>query len=260
MARLRTRKNSAAAADPSPLPAERLSELHRLEARLGYCFQDLTLLERSLTHKSFAHLSGALEPDQDRVQDYESLEFLGDAILGFLVSEFLFRTYPSHPEGELSRIKSFLVSTKQLFLLSENLGVGNFVRLSHGEEKTGGRKKKAILADLFESVTAAICLDGGIESAREFVLTQFRSHLQKIAQAQLNFKDHKSTLQEQLHLLGFQEPSYRVVKELGPDHRKRFVIEVRINGKSLAKASGGSKKEAQQKAAQIAIQTLDQIR
>ena len=241
---------------PSTFSSARLLELHNLEKTLGHCFKDLTLLDRSLTHKSFLHRPETPNAESGAPRDYESLEFLGDSILGLVISEFLFRNYPAHTEGALSRIKSFLVSREQLFLLSQKLDLGQFIRLSHGEEKTGGRKKKAILADLFESLTAAIYLDGGVEPARDFILSQFRPHLSALAREKLEFGDYKSALQEKLHLLGFSEPDYRVVGELGPDHRKKFVIEVRVNGKSLAKASGRSKKEAQQSAAQIAIEKL----
>lgn len=261
--RLRSGKNRSdidtGAVPDSSLSLTRVSELSRLETSLGYSFQDQALLERSLTHRSFVHRLETPEPDRGIEQDYESLEFFGDAILGFVVSEFLFLTYPTHPEGELSRIKSFLVSTDQLAHLSHNLRMGDFVRLSYGEEKTGGRNKRAILADLFESVTAAIYLDGGIDATREFILSQLRPHLQRIAEEKFDFKDHKSTLQEQVHLMGFSVPHYQVVDELGPDHKKEFTVEVRVNGKFLARASGRSKKEAQQHAAQLAIETLDQV-
>lgn len=237
------------------LPEGRPAQLRELETRIGYTFREAALLDRSLTHSSFSHRLGRPEQTEEW-QDYEALEFLGDSILGFVVSEVLFRTYPARSEGELSRIKSFLVSTEQLFVLSQQLGLGRFMRLSYGEEKTGGRAKKAILADLFESVTAAIYLDGGLEAARRFILSQFDSRLQQIAQKALDCKDFKSALQEQLHLLGLAEPRYRVVDELGPDHSKKFVVEVRVGDRSLAQAVGKSKKEAQQKAAEIAIRAL----
>lgn len=241
---------------PPTLSRDRLSELYKLEKSLGYSFKDRTLLDRSLTHRSFVHRPGVFSPDEQISQDYESLEFLGDSILGFIISEFLFRNYPAHPEGVLSRIKSFLVSREQLCLLSQELELGQFILLSYGEEKTGGRRKKAILADLFESLIAAIYLDGGVGPARQFILSRFRPHLREISREKLDFGDYKSALQEKLHLLGLSEPHYLVVDESGPDHRKEFLVEVRVKDKSLARASGKSKKEAQQGAAQIAIETL----
>lgn len=261
LGRLRAKRRSEAEShlvwEASPLSKKRLNELREVEKILGYSFRSPKLLDRALTHKSFVHETSG-EGEEKSCHDYESLEFLGDSILGLLISEFLFRNYPTRPEGELSKIKSFLVSAGQLYLLSQKLGLGRFTRLSYGEEKTGGRNKKAILADLFESVTAAIYLDGGLEAARGFILSQFGSRFQKIAQEKLEFKDYKSSLQEQLHLMGYPEPRYRVVDEVGPDHNKQFVVEVRVKNRFLAKATGKSKKEAQQLAAQIAMEVLEE--
>jgi len=144
-----------------------LKDLQELQRRLDYSFKDTVLLERALTHSSFAYerrsgIEGAVS------EDYESMEFLGDTILGFLISEHLFLSQPSRSEGELSKIRSFLVSANHLASLSQELDLGAFLRLGHGEEKTGGREKKALLADLFESLIAAIYLDGGFEPTRRF--------------------------------------------------------------------------------------------
>ena len=239
----------------STLSEERLSEFQRLEGTLDYRFKNPVLLERALTHKSLVYERSSFSKKTD--QHYEGLEFLGDSILAFVISEFLFLSYPNRSEGELSKIRSLLVSANQISLLSKNLGLGDFLRLSHGEEKTGGRRKKAILADLFESLIAAIHLDGGVESSRPFILSQFQAHFKKIAQKELQFKDYKSTLQERLHVLGLPEPHYGIVSETGPQHEKQFVVEVQVSGKRLAQAGGKSKKEAQQQAAQIAIETLN---
>ncbi|MDA2933685.1 ribonuclease III [Acidobacteria bacterium AH-259-D05] len=232
--------------------------LQELEARLGYSFTNTELLERALTHTSFTYeqrssLSG------DTSKDYESLEFLGDTILNFLISEYLFQANPSRTEGELSKIRSFLVSANHLASLSRELDLGAFLRLGHGEEKTGGRQKKALLADLFESLTAAIYLDGGLEPTRRFIFAQFSSRLEEIAEEQLDVRDRKSLLQERLQARGFSEPTYRVIDELGPDHKKEFVIEVYVKDKCLARASGRSKKEAQQRAAEQALEKLDDL-
>ena len=235
-----------------------LKNLQELQRRLGYSFKDTVLLERALTHSSFAYeRRSGLEGEGS--EDYESMEFLGDTILGFLISEHLFLNHPSRSEGELSKIRSFLVSAKLLASLSQELDLGAFLRLGHGEEKTGGRKKRALLADLFESLIAAIYLDGGFEPTRRFVFSRFSSRLEEIAQEQLDFQDSKSLLQEQLHARGFTEPTYRVVEELGPDHSKKFSVEVHIEDKLLAKASGRSKKEAQQKAAGKALEGLEDL-
>ena len=235
-----------------------LKDLQELQRRLDYSFKDPALLDRALTHSSFAYeMRSGLEGEVSK--DYESMEFLGDTILGFLISEHLFLSQPSRSEGELSKIRSFLVSANHLASLSQELDLGAFLRLGHGEEKTGGRKKKALLADLFESLIAAIYLDGGFEPTRRFVFSRFSSRLEEIAEEQLDFQDSKSLLQEQLHARGFTEPTYQVVEELGPDHSKKFVVEVHIEDKLLAKASGESKKEAQQRAAGKALEGLEDL-
>lgn len=190
-------------------------------------------------------------------KDYECLEFLGDSVLDLILSEHLFRSQPDRTEGELSKIRSFLVSSSELAARSSRLGLGRYLKLSYGEEKTGGRDKKAILADVFESIVAAIYLDRGLNAARSFVLAQFQDHLKQAASNQLNLGDFKSQLQERLHGLGFPEPRYRVISELGPEHRKTFLIEVRNLNQTLARAQGTSKKQAEQRAAQLAIVSLD---
>ena len=229
---------------------QRSEQLEQLQVRLDYSFKDLSLLDHALTHRSFAHESGS--PGAD----YEAMEFLGDSVLGLAISEHLFRADPNRLEGELSKLKGLLVSKPELAELSSRLDLGSFLRLSHGEEKTGGRRKKAILADAFESVVGAIYLDGGFEAARKFILDQFRDHLLRAARRKLELRDFKSTLQELLHAQGLQGPSYRVVKETGPNHRKVFLVEVRSKKRLLGQASGRAKKEAEQNAAQIALGEL----
>jgi len=239
-------------------PSARLKELQELEARLGYSFTNRRLLERALTHTSFTNeQKSSLEGETS--ESYEVLEFLGDSILGYLISEHLFRTHPSLNEGELSKIRSYLVSANHLASLSRELDLGAFLRLGHGEEKTGGRKKEGLLADLFESLVAAISLDGGLEPTRRFVLWRFGSGLEKLAQEELDFQDDKSLLQEKLHSRGLREPTYRVVEELGPDHSKKFVVEVHIRGQCWGKASGKTKKEAQQRAAGKTLERFEEI-
>ncbi len=242
------RRDSISAVRLSP---ERILQLRELEAKLGYTFRDRNLVEQALTHKSYAHECG-----NGKNTDYESLEFLGDSILGFVISEFLYLTYPELSEGELSKIKSQLVSAQQLHLLSQDLDLGRFLNLSRGEDQTGGRRKRALLADLFESLTAAVYLDGGIRPARSFILRRFRKRFEEIAKDEMPYKDHKSALQERLHGMGSPSPNYEVVKESGPDHRKEFLVSVSSEGTVLAHGSGRSKKAAEQKAAEQAIAKL----
>ncbi len=220
---------------------------------MGHRFRRKRVLERALTHRSFAHEAGT--PGQH----YESLEFLGDSVLELVISESLYLANPDRPEGELSKTRSFLVSKPELANLSGRLGLGRYLRLSHNEEKTGGRSRNTILADAFESVIAAIYLDGGLEAARSFILNQFRDHLKKDARDELELGNYKSRLQERLHVLGGREPSYRVIHESGPQHSKTFLIEVRGLDRVLARAQGTSKKRAEQRAARLALVELNPL-
>lgn len=240
------------------LTNERLAQLQGLEARLGYQFKDISLLDRALTHRSFAHESGSVSR-QEQHAHYESLEFLGDAVLGFLISEYLVLSFPTRREGELSKIKGYLVSTSQLSDCSNRLGLQEFLRLSRGEEKTGGRRKQAILADLFESLVGALYLDTGINGARSFVLDQFQPLLRLVADRQLDYRDYKSTLQEKIQGSGLPGPRYQVIKEEGPDHSKQFSVRVFSGDRELGEGRGSSKKAAQQEAARTALDSLDTV-
>ena len=237
----------------SDLTAKRLRRLAELEGKIGYRFRDRGLLDRALTHRSFAYESSM---EGQPVGDYESLEFLGDAILGFLIAEFLYLTYFDLSEGEFTKIRAHLVSTRQLSTLSKVLDLGAFMNFSRGEEKTGGPNKKAILADVFESLVAAIYLDGEMNAAREFVLSQFEPRFAEIARGELTFRDYKSALQESLHRLGRSSPRYRVLSETGPEHRKEFLVSVNCEGQELSRGSGKTKKEAEQQAAERTLQRL----
>ena len=193
------------------------------------------------------------------VFDNESMEFLGDSILGFVIAAMLFREFPQHNEGQKSKMKASLVSAASLARLAEGLELGEFLILGRGEEKTGGRRKHAIIADCYEALIAAIYLDGGIEPAQRFVEGQFASLIgeAKRTGAGADFTDDwKSALQEFLQSRGRGLPAYRLADEVGPDHRKRFVVEVVVEGDSIARAEGRSKKEAAQSAARAALEKL----
>jgi ribonuclease-3 len=222
-----------------------------LEEALGYEFKDTALLLRALTHRSYIN-----EHEEEAHCHNESLEFLGDAILGFLVSAQIYRLFPSAGEGDLSKVKAYLVSAANLVKLAANVGLGDHLRLGRGEDKTGGRHKRAILADAFEALLGAIYLDGGVDAAAGFVARQLGPLLANLRPERPHFGDFKSALQEQLHELGRAEPSYQVVDEIGPDHRKTFVVQVLVDDQVVARASGRSKKEAQQEAARIALESL----
>jgi ribonuclease-3 len=237
------------------IPPERLRELGVVSNRLGYAFRFPGVLDCALTHRSYANISQVTE---EALRDYESLEFLGDAVLGFVISEALLVHYPQLDEGELTKMKASLVSTGQLFSLSESLGLGQYILLSPGEAKTGGRGKSSILADVFESVVAAIYLDGGMTPARQFILAQFEGLLES-AGDEIGSGDFKSRLQEHLHSVGGSSPSYLVLSEEGPDHHKQFRVEVRTNGQALAEGTGTSKKMAEKDAAEKALRSLGVI-
>jgi len=221
-----------------------------LESLLGYRFRDQQWLIRALTHRSFVNEQG------EEYRHNESLEFLGDSVLGFLVSARIFQRFPDLSEGDLSKLKAYLVSAVNLVHLAERIKLGEFLRLSRGEEKTGGRMKKAILVDSYEAILGAIYLDGGVEAASEFLERELGQIFERPDLRQLTYGDFKSALQEHLHNLSYPEPIYRVVGEIGPDHKKTFVVEVIIQDRVVAQASGKSKKEAQQAAAQQALERL----
>jgi ribonuclease-3 len=230
------------------------SELAPLEQRIGYRFRDRGLLEHALTHRSRVH-----EDASGGVFDNESMEFLGDSVLGFVVADMLFREFPQHNEGQKSKLKASLVSAAALAKLGEAIQLGDFLILGRGEEKTGGRRKHAIIADCYEALIAAIYLDGGIEPAKAFIRPQFESLLEEARRtgaAAAFTDDWKSALQEWLQSGGRGLPVYRLADEIGPDHRKRFVVEVLIDGEPVARADGRSKKEAAQAAAKAALERL----
>ncbi len=188
--------------------------------------------------------------------DNESLEFLGDAVLGFVMADMLFHRYPTHSEGYKSKVKASIVSAAALTRLAEEIDLGRFVLLGRGEEKTGGRQKHAILADSYEALIAAIYLDGGVEAARAFIVSQFGPLIAAAGDraAEATFTaDWKSALQEWLQAEGRGLPQYRVAAAEGPDHRKRFDVEVLVGGAVYGRAEGRSKKDAEQHAARAAL-------
>ena len=228
-------------------------EFDDLQQRIGYRFTDRGLLEHALTHKS-----RAAEDVSGGVSDNESLEFLGDAVLGLVIADALFRRYPTYNEGQKSKIKAAVVSTQSLARHAEQLGLGDHLLLGRGEEKTGGRFKQALLADSYEALIAAIYLDGGLEAATGFLLREMKEAIDA-GSAQTVAPDFKSALQERLQALGRPLPEYRVSGESGPDHRKVFSVDVVVAGEVLGSATGRAKKEAEQEAARKALLKLETI-
>ncbi len=225
-------------------------EFDELQARISYRFRDRGLLEHALTHKS-----RAAEDVSGGVADNESLEFLGDAVLGLVVADALFRQYPTYTEGQKSKVKAAVVSTQSLARHAEQIRLGDHLILGRGEEKTGGRFKQALLADAYEALIAAIYLDGGLEAAGAFLRRELKEAIDA-GSAQTFARDYKSALQERLQALGKGLPDYRIAGEAGPDHRKLFSIEVVCRGDVLGAATGKTKKEAEQEAARLALEKL----
>jgi ribonuclease-3 len=222
-------------------------DLSAFEERLGYRFQSRDIFTRALTHKSYSH-----EARQHDVRDNETFEFLGDSVLGFVIGDLLFHRFPTLDEGALSKMKAYLVSATSLAEKARAYGMGEVIYLGVGEEKSGGRRKDSLLANLFEAMIAGVFLDGGIEPARALIERSFASDLESIDAEDLLFQDYKTALQELAQGKGLQLPEYNVVGEAGPDHDKRFVVEVRV-GSLATRGEGSSKKEAQQEAAKHAL-------
>ena len=219
-----------------------------LEEKLGYTFQDPGLLENALTHSSCANES------RGRLQSNERLEFLGDSILGMVVADHLYRNHPDLPEGELTRTRAALVCEESLVEAARELGLGDYLKLGRGEEAGGGRRRPSIQADAVEAVLAAVYLDGGIGSARKIIR---RFVLSREVAGLTAGRDYKTALQELVQRESGQVLKYRLTGEAGPDHDKRFFVEVELNGSPVGSGQGRSKKEAEQMAAHAAIRTLE---
>lgn len=228
--------------------------LEELEARLGHAFRDRELLLRALTHRSFSHT-----PLDSPASDNEQLEFLGDAVLGLLVSDALLSRCPEFPEGKLSRLKAHLVSARHLHTVALALGLGEFLRLGKGEESSGGRQKRMLLANAVEAVLGALYLDGGLDPCRRAVE---RHILRGITLDELGAApvpgDPKCELQELAQARKLPAPRYVVLEERGPDHAKTFIVEARLGKQASASASGTSKKAASQQAAALLLAQLRQ--
>ena len=229
-----------------------VTKVAELESVLGHWFRDRRLLDQALMHSSRVTERSPDDPPDDN----EKLEFLGDAVLGLLVSEELVRRFPDWTEGQLSKGRSRLVNSRSLCIAAEQLGLGNYLRLGRGEEKTGGRTKPALLADAYEAIVAAIYLDSGLDTAREFVRRSLVEGAIAAEAERGGRSDHKSSLQEFLQARGTMPGIYSVVEETGPDHQKTFHVELRIAGEIAASGIGKTKKEAEQSAALVALKKL----
>ena len=219
-----------------------------LEAAIGYRFKNISLLQNALTHSSYAN-----ERWHNSLMSNERLEFLGDAILGMTVAKYLYQTFPDRPEGELTRMRADMVCEQTLAKVAARIELGRHLLLGNGEDQGGGRTRNSILADAVESVIAACYLDGGLESAQRFI-EQFI--LVEVPVKQLHNADYKTALQELVQQKKNQVLTYTLIGESGPDHDKKFDVEVKLNGTVIGSGSGSSKKRAEQDAAHSALNKL----
>ncbi len=223
--------------------------LSELETAIGHKFRDISLLENALAHSSYAN-----ERWHNGLRSNERLEFLGDSILGMIVADHLYRNFPDRPEGELTRMRADMVCEQSLALIAGRIRLGDHLLLGHGEEQGGGRTRNSILADAVESVIAACYLDGGYGAALKFINTFV---LSDIPVAKYHNADYKTALQERVQQKKNQVLSYHLTGSEGPDHDKRFCVEVRLNGKPIGNGSGTSKKRAEQDAARAALEAME---
>ncbi len=242
-------------------------DISALEEVLDHTFARPELLQQALTHSSHAREAESRNGGELHVvPDNEQLEFLGDAVLGFVTSQELFQRFPDFSEGELSKLRAYLVSEKHLIRAANQLQLGRYLRLGRGEEKSGGRNKTALLVDALEAIVAAMYLDAGLAKTRAFILGQIlEPELERMRQstgAVLPVTDFKSALQETAHSLGWMQPAYVLVKERGPEHQKTFTVEARVRphagteAEYSARAEGPTKKQAEQGAARKALEYL----
>ena len=226
-------------------------KLSRLEKAVGHVFEDRALLERALTHSSYAYEQGTGPPD-----DNEQLEFLGDSVIGLVTAEFFLRAFPGRREGELSKLRAAATSTLALAKLTRALKLDKAILLGRGEEKCGGRKKPSILAGALEALAGAVYLDGGYGTARAFIRGLLESSRTSLRTQSQSLNNAKSALQEICQKAGLPAPAYLLVSEKGPDHARTFAVEVRVGQKVLARSRGASKKAAEQAAAGKALKSM----
>jgi len=248
-------------------------DLSVLENALGHRFRRRALVEQALTHASYARemdAKGVAAGESGAAPDNEQMEFLGDAVLSFVVSQELFSRFPEYHEGELSKLRAHLVSARHLLRPARELKIGEFLRLGKGEERSGGRNKSALLTDALEAIIAALYLDAGIEPAQRFILEAIvepeLAEVQKLGDKTLPVMDYKSALQEAAHASGRPQPRYVLVKEEGPDHRKLFTMEAHVAASAegdkgfVRRSEGSTKKLAEQGAARKAWEYLQSLK
>lgn len=226
-----------------------LANISKLESVIGYTFKDKSNIILALTHSSFANENKAL-----KLYNNERIEFLGDAVLNVVISEYIYNNYKDLSEGELTKLRANIVCESSLMKCANKIGLGKFLLLGKGEEASGGRERASMLCDVFEAVIGAIYLDGGMESAKAFIFRQMKSLIENSVKV-FSFADYKTRLQEIVQKSTATKIRYVVVEEKGPDHDKVFVINVKVNNKVVGVGEGKSKKEAEQNAAKDAIES-----
>ncbi len=232
------------------LDPERLEQLKPLQASLNYTFQDVFLLNKALTHKSYVN------EKSENIKNNERFEFLGDSVLDLIVSDYMVRTYPDHSEGILSKIRAAVVTEQCLADLAREVRLGDYLLLGKGEDLTGGREKNSILANAFEAVAGAIYVDSDLKTACGVLLPRLKAEIVEYADTS-QFRDFKSELQQMTQLRFNCIPNYKVVEEMGPDHAKEFRVVVNTQDQIKGKGQGRSKKEAEQAAAKDAVNQLN---
>lgn len=221
--------------------------METIEQKLGYEFQSKELLKKALTHTSYAY--------EKNIESNEKLEYLGDSILEFITSKYLYFNYPKLTEGEMTKVRASVVCEKSLYKIAKLHNFSDFLYLGKSEQLSGGKNRPAILADSVEAVIAAIYIDGGIEPAEKFIIENLKQEIEQ-ASKHVGIKDHKTVLQEKLQIHGDVKIEYEIIQETGPDHDKSFEAQVKCNGKILAEGKGKSKKEAEMQAAKKALEEL----
>lgn len=222
-------------------------DINKVEESIGYKFKNKDLLINALTHTSYAH--------ENNKESNEKLEFLGDSILEFVSSKYIYNKYPNLQEGEMTKVRATVVCEESLYKIAKSHGFGEFLFLGRSEVKTGGKNRPAILADSVEAVIAAIYLDGGLQETDKFIIENLDKEIEK-ATKHVGDKDYKTVLQEKLQEHGEVKIEYEIINETGPDHDKYFEAQVKCNGKILAQGKGKSKKEAHMHAAKKALENL----